>query len=54
MFFLFLYIGRYHPIAGNTIPETTLLFYAPKSEEEVDELWKIIKKSYEWVSDTKM
>jgi len=43
------FAGRYHPIAGNTIPETTLLFYGPRSEEELEAIWSLVRKSYEWV-----
>lgn len=43
------FAGRYHPIAGNTIPETTLLFYGPRSEEELEAIWAMVRKSYEWV-----
>lgn len=43
------FAGRYHPIAGNTIPETTLLFYGPRSEEELEAIWAVVRKSYEWV-----
>jgi hypothetical protein len=43
------FAGRYHPIAGNTIPETTLLFYGPRTEEELEVIWSLVRKSYEWV-----
>lgn len=44
------FAGRYHPIAGNLIPETTLLFYGPSTEEELESVWSLVRKSYEWVS----
>lgn len=40
--------GRFHPIAGTVIPETTLLFYAPRNEDELEIVWKILRASYEW------
>jgi hypothetical protein len=40
--------GRYHPIAGTVIPETTLLFSAPRNEEELEIVWNILKASYDW------
>jgi hypothetical protein len=40
--------GRYHPIAGTVIPETTLLFTAPRNEEELEIVWNILKASYDW------
>lgn len=46
--------GKFHPIAGTTIPETTLLFYAPRTEHELETVWKIVQASYEWaLSDQK-
>lgn len=43
------FAGRYHPITGNVIPETTLLFYGPRSEAELEAIWSLVRKSYEWV-----
>jgi hypothetical protein len=42
--------GRFHPIAGSTIPETTLLFYGPNTPEELERVWGILLHSYHWVS----
>jgi len=39
--------GRYHPIAGTIIPETTLMFYAPRTETELEIVWNIVYQSYE-------
>lgn len=46
------FAGRFHPIAGNVIPETTLLFYGPRSEEELEDVWSIVLASYDWVRAT--
>lgn len=43
------FAGRYHPIAGNVVPETTLLFYGPRTEEELEVVWDLIRKSFDWV-----
>jgi hypothetical protein len=42
--------GRFHPIAGNIIPDTTLLFFGPQTPEEMEQIWGIILHSYHWVS----
>lgn len=42
--------GRYHPITGTTIPANTLLFYSPRSKEELEVIWKVVVKSYEWAT----
>eukprot|EP00349_Pseudokeronopsis_sp_Brazil_P004028 CAMPEP_0202972398 /NCGR_PEP_ID=MMETSP1396-20130829/36230_1 /ASSEMBLY_ACC=CAM_ASM_000872 /TAXON_ID= /ORGANISM="Pseudokeronopsis sp., Strain Brazil" /LENGTH=271 /DNA_ID=CAMNT_0049702767 /DNA_START=198 /DNA_END=1010 /DNA_ORIENTATION=+ len=42
------FAGRYHPISGNVIPETTLLFYGPRNQEELEAIWLLVRKSYEW------
>ena len=40
--------GRFHPIAGTMIPESTLLFYIPRSEGELEIIWQIVHASYTW------
>jgi hypothetical protein len=49
------FAGRYHPIVGTMIPETTLMFYAPRNETELEIVWNIIVQSYQWalLSDEK-
>lgn len=42
------FAGRYHPIVGTVVPDTTLLYFTPRDERECETLWKIILKSYEW------
>lgn len=42
------FAGRYHPIAGTLVPDTTLLYYTPRDEHELEALWKVLLKSYEW------
>lgn len=43
--------GQYHPITGTIIPANTLLFPAPRNEEEVEIVWKLIQTSYAWALD---
>jgi hypothetical protein len=43
--------GRYHPIVGTTIPETTLVFKAPRNAAEAGALFSILHISYLWASD---
>jgi hypothetical protein len=40
--------GRYHPITGTVVPSTTLVYFAPRDERELDLIWSIICKSYDW------
>ncbi len=42
------FAGRYHPIAGTMVPDTTLLYFTPRDQQELEALWKVILKSYEW------
>lgn len=42
------FAGRYHPIAGTVVPDTTLLYFTPRNQEEMEALWKVLLKSYEW------
>jgi hypothetical protein len=50
-----IFAGRFHPIVGTIIPETTLMFYAPRNETELETVWNIIIQSYQWalLSDEK-
>jgi len=41
--------GHFHPITGTEIPPTTMLFRAPRTESELEVIWKIVVKSYLWV-----
>jgi len=45
------FAGQYHPIVGTTIPENTLLFFAPNSMEDLDVTWQLLKDSYAWAID---
>lgn len=47
---IYSFSGRFHPIAGNIIPETTLLFFGPNTSEEMEHIWSMILHSYHWVS----
>ena len=42
--------GHYHPITGTQIPETTMLFRAPCSDEDLDAVWSIVLSSYTWLT----
>lgn len=44
------FAGRFHPIVGSVVPETTCLFPAPRSAAEAEVLWSIIEVSYHWAS----
>lgn len=44
------FAGRYHPIAGNVIPETTMLFFTPRNSDELEVVWKLVLSSYVYVS----
>jgi hypothetical protein len=48
------FAGRYHPIAGTIVPDTTLLYFTPRDERELEALWKIMLKSYEWAKASMM
>lgn len=41
--------GHYHPITGTQIPETTMLFRAPCTQQELETVWEIVVSSYLWV-----
>ncbi len=41
--------GHFHPITGTEIPPTTMLFRAPRTECELEVIWKIVVKSYLWI-----
>jgi len=42
--------GRYHPVLRCTMPETLLLFRAPRNDREVNVLWHfVVKKSHQWL-----
>lgn len=44
------FAGRYHPIVGTVIPETTLVFKAPRDAVEAQVLWEILHASYLWAA----
>lgn len=44
------FAGRFHPIAGNIIPETTLLYFTPLSRDQADAVADILLNSYQWAS----
>lgn len=46
------FAGRYHPITGTTVPDTTLLYHSPRDEDELEAIWKVILKSYEWAKSS--
>jgi len=41
--------GHYHVAAKKVIPSNTTLLCAPRSDEDIEILWKIIQRSYNWV-----
>jgi len=43
--------GQFHPITGTIIPANTLLFPAPRNEEELEIVWKLVQTSYVWALD---
>jgi hypothetical protein len=45
------FAGRFHPIVGSTVPESTMVFRAPRSLDEAQWLWKILYASYLWASE---
>jgi len=44
--------GHYHPITGTQIPETTLLFRAPCTPQDLEVIWDIVVSSYLFVTET--
>jgi len=42
--------GHFHPITGTEIPDTTMLFRAPGSMEELEVVWRIVCHSYRYVT----
>ena len=44
--------GHYHPITGTQIPETTMLFRAPCTPQDLEVIWEIVVSSYLWVIQT--
>lgn len=46
------FAGRYHPITGTVVPDTTLLYHSPRDDYELEAIWKVILKSYEWAKSS--
>lgn len=44
------FAGKFHPIVGTVIPETTLVFKAPRDAAEAAVLWELIFVSYLWAA----
>ena len=45
------FAGYHHPVLGITIPLQTLLFRAPRSEEDLEVVWAIIRAAYRFAKD---
>jgi Family of unknown function (DUF5519) len=39
--------GELHPLAGDAVPATTVLVYAPRDPEEIDVVLGLVRRSYE-------
>jgi hypothetical protein len=44
--------GELHPLAGTTVPATTLLVYAPRDPGEIDVVLELVRRSSEFARKT--